>query len=126
MDVKNAFLHGDLGEEVYMSIPPSHPQESKFGIVCRLEKAIYGLKQSPRAWYVKLSSVLLINGLKMSIANPSLFVKKGTFGTTIVLVYIDDIVIIGDDQDEILKLKTYLHNRFAIKDLGILKYFLGF
>lgn len=124
MDVKNAFLYGDLEEEVYMSTPLGYPEESKFSLVYRLKKAIYELKQSPRAWYAK-RSILLINGLKRSVANPSLFAKKCMSGTTIVLVYIDDIVITGDDQDEISRLKTCLHNRFAIKDLGILKYFLG-
>ena len=122
---KKAFLHGDLEEEVYMSIPPGHPQESKFGFVCKLKKAIYGLKQSPRAWYAKLSYVLMTNGLKMSGADPSLFVKRSTLRTIIVLVYVDDIVITGDDHNGIIALKELLHNIFAIKDLGILKYFLG-
>ena len=125
MDVKNAFLQGDLAEEVYMSVPPGHVQESRFGVACKLKKAIYGLKQSPRAWYAKLSSVLLLNGLKRSAADSSLFVKRGISGTTIVLVYVDDIVITGNDQTEIIKLKKLLHEKFAIKDLGALKYFLG-
>ena len=125
MDVKNAFLHGDLKEEVYMSIPPGHPQEATFGLMCKLKKAIYGLKQSPWAWYAKLSSVLMLNGLKQSNADPSLFVKRSNSGIIVVLIYVDDIVITGDDQNEISKLKILLHNRFSIKDLGTLKYFLG-
>lgn len=125
MDIKNAFLHGDLEEEVYMSIPPEHHLVNRPDLACKLNKAIYGLKQSPRAWYAKLSHVLINIGLKRSSADPSLFVKKGFFGTTIVLVYVDDIVITGDDQGEISKLKALLHKKFAIKDLGVLKYFLG-
>lgn len=93
MDVKNSFLHGDLKEEVYMSIPPGYPQENNTNLVCKLKKAIYGLKQSPRAWYAKLSSVLIKNGLKSSAADPSLFIKKGNLGTIVVLVYVDDLVI---------------------------------
>lgn len=92
--------------------------------VCKLKKAIYGLKQSPRAWYAKLSSVLMTNGLKISGADPSLFVKS-TLGTIIILVCVDDIVMTSDDHYGITALKELLHNRFAIEDLGILKYFLG-
>ena len=58
MDVKNAFLHGNLKEEVYMKLPPSHPQGSDPNLVCRLHKSIYGLKQSPQTWHAQLSVVL--------------------------------------------------------------------
>ena len=125
MDVKNAFLHGELEEEVYMRLPPGHPKESDPRLACKLNKALYGLKQSPRAWYAKLSSVLTMNGLQRSDADSSLFVKKGISCITVVLVYVDDIVITGNDHEEISKLKAFLHRKFAIKDLGILKYFLG-
>ena len=74
MDVKNAFLHGDLEEEVYMKLPQGHLREKESNKVCRLHKAIYGLKQSPRAWYSKLSSVLEVPGFKMSYVDSSLFI----------------------------------------------------
>ncbi|XP_068336409.1 uncharacterized protein [Pyrus communis] len=125
MDVKNAFLHGDLKEEVYMKLPPGHPQSNEPNVVCRLHKAIYGLKQSPRAWYAKLSSVLTSVGFKSSNADSSLFVRTGVVGTLVVLIYVDDLIITGDNTDEISTLKQSLRQRFAIKDLGILKYFLG-
>ncbi|KAM2855117.1 hypothetical protein FF1_025475 [Malus domestica] len=125
MDVNNAFLHGDLEEEVYMKLPPGHPQESEVNKVCRLHKAIYGLKQSPRAWYSKLSSVLEAAGFKRSHADSSLFVRSGPNGKLIVLIYVDDLIITGDNIEEIATLKSSLHQQFAIKDLGTLKYFLG-
>ncbi|PRQ17191.1 putative RNA-directed DNA polymerase [Rosa chinensis] len=125
MDVKNAFLHGDLEEDVYMRLPPGHPREGEAGMVCKLHKALYGLKQSPRAWYSKLSSVLLASSFKRSHADSSLFVRHGKAGTLVVLVYVDDLIITGDNVDEIKSLKLALHNTFAIKDLGPLKYFLG-
>lgn len=125
MDVKNAFLHGDLKEEVYMNIPPGHPQENQEGFVCKLNKALYGLKQSPRAWYSKLSSVLEATGFKRSNADSSLFIKDGSFGKLVVLIYVDDLIITGTNNAEISKLKFFLSKTFAIKDLGALKYFLG-
>lgn len=76
IDVKNTFLHGKLEEEVYMQLPPGHPQEGTPNKVCKLHKAIYGLKQSPRAWYSKLSSMLETSGFKRSNADSSLFIKK--------------------------------------------------
>ncbi|CAL8119105.1 unnamed protein product [Prunus armeniaca] len=125
MDLKNAFLHGDLKEEVYMKLPPGHPQSNELDLVCKLHKSIYGLKQSPRAWYAKLSSVLTSVGFKSSNADSSQFVRTGAMGKLVVLIYVDDLIITGDNADEIFNLKQSLRQRFAIKDLGILKYFLG-
>ncbi|KAM2757556.1 hypothetical protein PS2_019291 [Malus domestica] len=124
MDVKNAFLHGELQEEVYMQIPPGYsPLKDK--MVCKLHKAIYGLKQSPRAWYAKLSSMLEREGFLISNVDSSLFVWNGTRGKLVVLIYIDDLIITGDNAFEIGALKASLHQTFVIKDLGKLKYFLG-
>jgi Reverse transcriptase (RNA-dependent DNA polymerase) len=75
MDVKNAFLQGILEEEVYMSLPPGCTQESTFNLICRLNKSIYGLKQSLYAWYDKLISHLLFCNFKMSNVDRSLFSK---------------------------------------------------
>ncbi|XP_070660467.1 uncharacterized mitochondrial protein AtMg00810-like [Malus domestica] len=124
MDVKNVFLHGELQEEVYMQIPPSY-SPAKDGMVCKLYKAIYGLKQSPRSWYAKFSSVLERECFLRSNADSSLFVLNGTRGKLVVLIYVDDLIITGDNAYEIGALKASLHQTFAIKDLGKLKYFLG-
>ncbi|XP_070662213.1 uncharacterized mitochondrial protein AtMg00810-like [Malus domestica] len=78
MDVKNAFLHGDLEEKVYMRLPPEHPQENEPNMVCKLHKAIYGLRKPPCAWYSKLSSVLEAAGFKRSHVASSLFVRIGS------------------------------------------------
>jgi hypothetical protein len=86
MDVKNAFLQGTLEEEVYMNLPPGHEKENDQRLVCKLNKSIYGLKQSPRAWYGKLSSYLISCNFKISNADHSLFVKIVGTNTTIVLV----------------------------------------
>lgn len=93
--------------------------------MCKLYKAIYGLKQCPRAWYAKLSSVLEEMGFSRSNADSSLFIRIGSAEKLMVLVYVD-LIINGENMDEITSLKRSLHQRFAIKDLGKLKYFLGF
>jgi Reverse transcriptase (RNA-dependent DNA polymerase) len=125
MDVKNAFLQGTLEEEVYMTLPPGHEKERNSNLVCRLKKAIYGLRQSSRSWYGKLSHFLLSYGFKISGADSSLFVKHSCNGLTVVLVYVDDIIITGDNQFEIDCIKGNFKQKFEIKDLGRLKYFLG-
>ncbi|XP_004289307.1 PREDICTED: uncharacterized mitochondrial protein AtMg00810-like [Fragaria vesca subsp. vesca] len=94
-------------------------------MVCELHKAIYGLKQSPRAWYAKLSSILEEVGFQRSNADSSLFVRNGASRKLVVLIYVDDLIITGDNVQEIEVLKQALHKKFAIKDLGKLKYFLG-
>jgi Reverse transcriptase (RNA-dependent DNA polymerase) len=124
MDVKNAFLQGNLEEEVYMTLPPCHKNTSDPSLVCKLRKTIYGLKQSPRVWYAKLNSFLLKNNFVKSTADYSMFINHSGKSTTVILVYVDDIIIIGNDNDEIKKVKQLLKNEFDIKDLGTLSYFL--
>jgi Reverse transcriptase (RNA-dependent DNA polymerase) len=125
MDVKNAFLQGTLEEEVYMSLPPGHAQEGNTNLVCKLRKSIYGLKQYPRIWYVKLSSYLLSYDFKISNTDHSLFFKISNGIIIIVSVYIDDIIITDNNMEEIKKVKAQLRENFDIKVLELLKYFLG-
>ena len=125
MDVKNAFLHGELEEEVFMQLPPGHPNSSDPNLVCKLHKAIYGLKKSPRAWFAKLSSVLEGIGFCRSNADSSLFFRNSAHGKLAVLIYVDDLIITGNNTQEINSLKEALQSSFAMKDLGKLKYFLG-
>ncbi|XP_068329675.1 uncharacterized mitochondrial protein AtMg00810-like [Pyrus communis] len=118
MDVKNAFLHSELEEEVYMKLPPGYPQSHDPDMVCRLHKF-------PRAWYAKLSSVLEAFDFQRSSADSSLFIRVGSVGKLIVLIYIDDLIVTGYNIEEVHSLKLALRSKFAIKDLGTLKYFLG-
>ena len=125
LDVNNAFLHGDLHEEVYMDLPqgvsPPIP-----GQVCRLRKSLYGLKQASRQWYEKLSQVLISLGYKQSQADHSLFTKASSPSSfTALLIYVDDMILTGNDTSEISNVKQTLDNLFRIKDLGALKFFLG-
>jgi hypothetical protein len=125
LDVNNAFLHGDLQEDVYMVIPPG-VQPSKPNQVCKLIKSLYGLKQASRKWYEKLTSLLLTHGYKQSTSDHSLFIKHTPPHFTILLVYVDDVIVAGNFLDDIDYIKSILHSAFKIKDLGQLKYFLGF
>ena len=127
LDIKNAFLHGDLEEEVYMEQPPGFvAQGESSSLVCRLRRSLYGLKQSPRAWFGKFSIVIQEFGMTRSGADHSVFYRHFAPSRCIYLVvYVDDIVITGNDQDGITDLKQHLFKHFQTKDLGRLKYFLG-
>nr|KYP54918.1 Retrovirus-related Pol polyprotein from transposon TNT 1-94 [Cajanus cajan] len=124
LDVNNAFLHGDLEEEVYMTIPQGVVC-SKPNQVCKLHKSLYGLKQASRQWYNKLSTCLLSFGYKHSPHDHSLFTKTANGLFTALLIYVDDLILAGTDIYEINSVKQHLHDSFRIKDLGPLKYFLG-
>jgi hypothetical protein len=123
-DVKNAFLHGDLKEEVYMDIPPGY-MSSSTGIVCRLQRALYGLKQSPRAWFGRFSMAMRKYGFQQSNSDHTLFLKRRQGKITALIIYVDDMIITGDDSEEIYRLEKHLAMEFEMKNLGGLKYFLG-
>ncbi|KAG8489058.1 hypothetical protein CXB51_017051 [Gossypium anomalum] len=127
VDVNNAFLNGDLVNDVYMQQPPGFVQHGSSGetLVCHLTKALYGLRQAPRAWFDKLKQFLVSTGFTLSKSDASLFVRSTFDNTLYVLVYVDDIVITGSSSDEIDCFVRQLHNKFALKDLGDLQYFLG-
>ncbi|KAL3378593.1 hypothetical protein AABB24_004490 [Solanum stoloniferum] len=123
MDVYNAFLQGDLDEEVYMEMPQGFKQEGHK--VCKLLKSLYGLKQASRQWNIKLTTALLKAGFMQSTYDYSLFTWKRNEGMVIVLVYVDDLLITGNSESMITEAKEVLHQQFKLKDLGELKYFLG-
>jgi hypothetical protein len=125
IDVHNAFLHGWLSEDVYMTQPPGfiHPQFPHH--ICKLHKALYGLKQAPRAWFSRLSDRLLELGFIGSHSDSSLFIRRTHLEITYVLIYVDDILITSSLPQGTDSLLQSLRADFAIKDLGPLHYFLG-
>jgi len=125
LDVQNAFLHGVLEKEVYMRQPPGYKDPDHPSLVCKLDKALYGLKHVPRAWYTRLCNKLKQLGFVPSKGDTSLFYyHKGDY-TMFVLVYVDDIIVASSSQAATDALLKDLEQEFALKDLGNLHYFLG-
>ncbi|GKA76542.1 retrovirus-related pol polyprotein from transposon TNT 1-94 [Tanacetum coccineum] len=125
LDINNVVLHGDLHEEVYMTVPQGYTQKLPPNIVCKLTKSLFGLKQANRQWFEKLTSFLLQLGFKKSYVDTSLFTITHQGSFTTILVYVDDILIVGKDSGFISTIKKHLHTQFNIKDLGPLHYYLS-
>jgi reverse transcriptase-like protein len=126
MDVKTAFLHGDLDEEIYMEQPEGFKEQGKENFVCRLRKSLYGLKQAPRQWYKKFESVVKSFGYKRTNSDHCVFVQKFSEDDFIMLLlYVDDMLIVGQSASRINSLKQELSKYFAMKDLGPARQILG-
>lgn len=124
LDINNAFLHGHLDEEVYLKVPKGY-EGAPPGTVCKLNKSLYGLKQASRQWNKELKRFLKGLNYIQCVMDTSVFYKQQGKKICIVLVYVDDLLITGDDADEVQSLKGALHKAFTIKDLGEMRYFLG-
>ncbi|BBH02320.1 transposable element gene, partial [Prunus dulcis] len=125
LDVKNAFLHDELQEEVYMQQPQGFKDSTRPEFVCKLLKSLYGLKQAPRAWNAKFTSYLPSLSFQVSHSDPSLFIKKTATDLVILLLYVDDIIIIGSNAILIQTVIDSLAEVFDMKDIGKLTHFLG-
>ncbi|OMO97681.1 Reverse transcriptase, RNA-dependent DNA polymerase [Corchorus capsularis] len=124
LDDDNAFLQGTLTDEVYMTQPPGFEDKDNPSHVCKLQKAIYGLKQAQRAWDQELSTFLLQYGFTNSTADASLFVYKSGSDLIYFLVYVVDLIVTGNNQHFVEQFLAQLSHRFSLKDLGSLN-FLG-
>ena len=120
MDVTAAFLYPELHEELYMQLPEGYREEGK---VARLTKCIYGLKQSPREWYTRLSHTLKDLGFRSSQFDPCVFIH--TKETFYVAVYVDDLSLFGPSGNLMETIKSTLSNTYEMKDLGTLHWLLG-
>ncbi|KAI5341577.1 hypothetical protein L3X38_009452 [Prunus dulcis] len=122
---KMRFYMATFKEVIYMDLPPSIPITSKEGVVCKLRKSLYELKQSPKAWFERFATSMKKFGYVQSNLDHTLFLKRHKGKLTALIIYVDDMIVTGDDQAEMQNLQKYLASEFEIKSLGDLKYFLG-
>ncbi|MCH86005.1 copia-type polyprotein, partial [Trifolium medium] len=125
LDVKSAFLHGELSENVYVDQPLGYQKEGK-NKVYKLRKALYGLKQAPRAWYSKIESYFVQEKFEKCHHEHTLFVKQSGQGKILIVsLYVDDLIYTGNDEEMFERFKSSMKNKFAMNDLGKMRYFLG-
>eukprot|EP00253_Pinus_taeda_P034461 PITA_34461 len=124
MDVKSAFLHGDLHEEIYMEQPIGFIQTYS-SLLCWLKKSLYGLKKAPRAWYAKMDSFLLESDFSRCHSDNTVYTKKVGKSLIILVLYVDDLILTGSDPNLINHVNSSLKKKFEMTDLGQLHYFLG-
>lgn len=122
LDIKTAFLNGELEEEVWCTQPPGYEQGT--GLACHLLKSLYGLKQTPRAWHLRLKAELEKMQFTESAADPGLFIKTGA-QPIYLLIYVDDIVLVSNYIDELTNTKQQLMTVFEARDLGSATFYLG-
>jgi hypothetical protein len=124
LDVKTAFLNGILKEEIYMELPKGYPTKP-VGVVCKLIKSLYGLKQSPMEWNSALDQYLLSIGFKPTAADPCLYVRNIKEELVLLAVYVDDIVVAASTKALEIAVKKELMSKFEMTDLGELNWYLG-
>lgn len=117
LDVNNALLHGELEEDVYMKIPQGFCKKDETR-VCKLKKSLYRLKQASCNWYQKITLALIKIGFKQAKMDHYLFIYKDSNTYITALIYVDDVIIAGNNLEKIQQKKDYLNKKFIIKDLG--------
>ncbi|KAK9200365.1 hypothetical protein WN944_015562 [Citrus x changshan-huyou] len=126
LDVKTAFLHGELEEEIYMLQPEGFAETGKENLVCRLNKSLYGLKQAPRCWYKRFDSFIMSLGYnKLSSDHCAYYKRFEDNDFIILLLYVDDMLVAGPNKDQVQELKAQLAREFEMKDLGPANKILG-
>ncbi|GJV11408.1 putative ribonuclease H-like domain-containing protein [Tanacetum coccineum] len=125
MDVMGAFLYGKIEEEVYVCQPPGFEDPHFPDKVYKVEKALYGLHQAPRAWYETLSTYLLDNGFHRGQIDKTLFIKRHKDDILLVQVYVDDIIFGSTKKEMSTEFEKLMHDKFQMSSMGELSFFLG-
>ena len=125
MDVKNAFLNGMIKQEVYVEQPPGFEDDKHPDWIFRLNKALYGLKEAPRAWYEKLSSFLIAHGYDRGHVDTTLFIKRMNREMIVVQIYVDGIIFGSSTQTLCDEFAELMQKEFEMSLMGEFTYFLG-
>jgi len=125
MDVKRVFLNGNLEEDVYMTQPEGFVDPNNARKICKLKKSIYGLKQASRSWNIRFDEVVKGFGFRQNEEEPCVYKKESGSIVVFLILYVDDILLIGNDIPMLQSVKTSLNNSFSMKDLGEASYILG-
>ncbi|KAL5815400.1 hypothetical protein ACOSQ4_026041 [Xanthoceras sorbifolium] len=125
MDVKTAFLNGDLEDEVYMKQPEGFPSSDGEQLVCKLKKSIYGLKQASRQWYLKFHNVISSFGFVENIMDQCIYQKVSGSKICFLVLYVDDILLATNDKGLLHEVKQFLSENFDMKDMGEASYVIG-
>nr|GFB80392.1 putative ribonuclease H-like domain-containing protein [Tanacetum cinerariifolium] len=125
IDVKSAFLYGTIDEEVYVMQPPGFQDPKSPAKVYKVEKAMYGLHQAPRAWYDTLSKYLLKNGFQRGTIDQTLFIRRKRGDFILVQVYVDDIIFGSTNPQLCREFEALMHEKFQMSAMGELNFFLG-
>lgn len=125
LDVKSAFLNGELEEEVYVEQPAGFVKQGSEKKVLKLRKALYGLKQAPRAWNKKIDKSLINMGYVRCISEHGVYVKSGGGDIVILCLYVDDLLVTGNNETKVIEFKRKMMSTFEMTDLGEISYFLG-
>ncbi|CAM8880685.1 unnamed protein product [Rhodiola kirilowii] len=126
MDVKTAFLNGDLEEEIYMKQPEGFVVTEQEHKVCKLVKSLYGLKQAPMQWHQKFDEVVLSNGFILNQSDKCVYSKFDNSGNGVIIcLYVDDMLIFGTTLECLNQTKDFLSSKFSMKDMGEAEVILG-
>ena len=125
MDVKTAFLNGDLEEEVYMKQPEGFSSSEGQDLVCKLKKSIYGLKQASRQWYLKFHDVISSFGFEENVMDQCIYLKESGSKICFLVLYVDDILLASNDKGLLREVKQFLSKNFEMKDMGEASYVIG-
>ena len=118
MDVKTAFLNGELDEEIYMEQPDGFLLEGQEKKVCKLLKSLYGLKQAPKQWHEKFERTLTYVGFEVNEADKCVYYRHCGGKGVVLCLYVDDILIFGTSLEVVNEVKSFLSQCFEMKDLG--------